>query len=101
MTPNENVSILLCEAKHGEVMRELKHFGKKLDDVIIILTGTNGHPGLRETQQDVQRLREAFGQRAARSETWIMFLLRPLWPVAIGLLFFGLLQAARSGHLPM
>lgn len=68
----------------------------------------NGKPGLRQTQDQVAELirqckehREQAAQERARRESWMMFILRPIWPIAIGLLFFGLLQAAKSGRLPM
>jgi len=71
----------------------------------------NDRPGLRQTQDELAEMRRqcaehraatkaALDADARRRDGWIMFFLRPLWPLVIGLLIAGMLHAARTGEMP-
>ena len=90
----------VCDAKHGELVRALAHIESKLDDALEFIVG-NGKPGLRQTQDEVARLkadfekecaevRTAMQQEQARRDSWWMFVLRPLLPILYAAVFSGL-----------
>ena len=95
------VTTELCDQKHGELKSALAHIGNKMDAALEILRG-NGKPGLRETQAEVARLKVDFERSceamrrevaasAARRDSWLMFVLRPLLPVLYGIILAGVL----------
>ena len=73
----------LCEAKHGEVIRGLRHIEDKLDNALDMLNG-NGRPGLRQTQSELERLMQEITLEKQRRDSWAMFLLRPALPLIYG-----------------
>ena len=83
---------------------------RQIGDLYTLIKG-NGRPGLRQTQDELVAMRSACQEHRnmvaatqaameARRDGWLMFFLRPLWPLMIGLLIAGMLHAARTGGMP-
>lgn len=92
--PEKVVTVELCEAKHGELMRGMSHIETKVDSILTMLNG-NGRPGFRETQNDVAALHEAVTSLQQKQESEIKHkenvfwnFVKPALPVFYGLCLY-------------
>lgn len=92
----DNVTKDLCDQRSGAILASLC----RIENVL----GGNGRPGLRETQAEVERVKESMQamrscmeKKSIQNTNWFMFFVRPLLPLIYGAVFAWLLFYLNSG----